>query len=242
MSESRLHGSVLDETARTAFPLGREREIGGEYQRMFSSFLDNSDVSSAILDDRLRVLAANRELLTLFGRSAAEVCQADLPTLLHPFVSERVQRRLSRLVLQGERGFRERFTPLVPAAGGLPVTLIAAALPGRGPGAVLLLFLPDRVQRRTFDPAGRTRAMSEIETQILQGIAAGASTAELARRLYLSRQGVEYHIHRMLRGLKVRNRTELVSRAYVNGLLAPDVWPPQVLAGRPVAGQAAAAR
>ena len=237
MPEIQVHGSVTD----SRFSPDQEKEIGGEYQRMFSSFLENSDVSSAILDDRLRVVAANRELLALFGRSAAEVCRADLPGLLHPFVSERVQRRLSRLVRDGERGFRERFTPLVPAAGALPVTLIAAALPGRRPAAAaaLLLFLPDRVQRRGIDPAGRNRAMSEIETQILQGVAAGASTAELARRLYLSRQGVEYHIHRMMRFLKVKNRTELVSRAYVAGLLAPDVWPPQVLPGRAVAGQAA---
>ncbi|MBC3839806.1 LuxR family transcriptional regulator [Streptacidiphilus sp. 4-A2] len=65
---------------------------------------------------------------------------------------------------------------------------------------------------------------------ILEGVAAGCSTAELAAALYLSRQGVEYHIGLMLRQFQVPNRAALVSRAYSLGVLGVGSWPPRVVA------------
>ncbi|QMU70741.1 LuxR C-terminal-related transcriptional regulator [Streptacidiphilus sp. P02-A3a] len=65
---------------------------------------------------------------------------------------------------------------------------------------------------------------------ILEGVASGASTAELAAALYLSRQGVEYHIGLMLRQFKVPNRAALVSRAHSLGVLSVGSWPPRVMA------------
>ena len=70
--------------------------------------------------------------------------------------------------------------------------------------------------------------LSEVGARVLEGIAAGASTAQLAHRLFLSKQGIEYHVSAMLRAFGVANRSELVARAYVVGVLAVGVWPPQV--------------
>ncbi|HEX3785134.1 MAG TPA: LuxR C-terminal-related transcriptional regulator, partial [Pseudonocardiaceae bacterium] len=67
-----------------------------------------------------------------------------------------------------------------------------------------------------------------LDARILEGVAAGASTIQLATRLYLSRQGVEYHVGSMLRKLRVSNRAALVSRAYAMGLLVADAWPPRI--------------
>ncbi len=72
--------------------------------------------------------------------------------------------------------------------------------------------------------------LTALDACILEGVAAGASTAELAAALYLSRQGVEYHIGLMLRQFQVPNRAALVSRAHSLGVLSVGTWPPRVVA------------
>lgn len=76
-------------------------------------------------------------------------------------------------------------------------------------------------------PAGdRLRSrLTEIDMRILEGIAAGASTSQLARRLHLSHQGVTYHITAMFRQLQVPNRMALVAKAYAIGLFTAGSWP-----------------
>lgn len=73
------------------------------------------------------------------------------------------------------------------------------------------------------------KILTEIDARILEGIAAGLSTIPLASRLYLSRQGVEYHVTGLLRKLRVPNRAALVSRAYSMGVLNVGTWPPKVV-------------
>ena len=51
----------------------------------------------------------------------------------------------------------------------------------------------------------------------------------MAARLYLSRQGVEYHVGLMLRRFKAPNRAALVSRAYSMGVLTVGSWPPKAV-------------
>jgi len=52
---------------------------------------------------------------------------------------------------------------------------------------------------------------------------------QLASKLYLSRQGVEYHVGAMLRKFKSPNRSALVSKAYSQGILSIGHWPPKVI-------------
>jgi DNA-binding CsgD family transcriptional regulator len=63
---------------------------------------------------------------------------------------------------------------------------------------------------------------------VLEAVATGASSVQIAGRLYLSRQAVDYHIKGMQRRLNAVNRAELVSKAYVSGLLEVGSWPPRV--------------
>ncbi|GAA2395968.1 hypothetical protein GCM10010420_21920 [Streptomyces glaucosporus] len=70
--------------------------------------------------------------------------------------------------------------------------------------------------------------LSTVEARIVEGLAYGLTNVELSRRLHLSRQGLDYHIDRLRRKLRVRGRTAVVARAYVAGLLAADVWPPRL--------------
>ncbi|WP_279616548.1 LuxR C-terminal-related transcriptional regulator [Streptomyces cellostaticus] len=75
----------------------------------------------------------------------------------------------------------------------------------------------------------RPGPLNTLKARILEGVAAGHSTADLAIHLFLSKQGVDYHISDMLRKFEVPNRTALVAKAYAQGLFAPGQWPPRVL-------------
>jgi len=92
---------------------------------------------------------------------------------------------------------------------------------------------PTRRGARAAQGAGAqpdTERLTALDACILEGVAAGCSTAELASELYLSRQGVEYHIGLMLRQFQVPNRVALVSRAHTLGVLGIESWPPRVAA------------
>lgn len=78
-------------------------------------------------------------------------------------------------------------------------------------------------------PRPRLR-LTDLDVRLLEGIAAGASTGQLARRLHLSEHGVTYHVTAMFRQLQVPNRTALVAKAYALGLFTAGSWPPRVAA------------
>ncbi|MDP9863665.1 MULTISPECIES: LuxR C-terminal-related transcriptional regulator [Streptosporangium] len=71
-------------------------------------------------------------------------------------------------------------------------------------------------------------SLSELDVRIIESIAAGERTIHIAAKLYLSRQGVEYHVSKMLQNLRVPNRPALVAKAYSMGILAAGTWPPEV--------------
>lgn len=73
--------------------------------------------------------------------------------------------------------------------------------------------------------------ISELDVRIIEKIASGDRTISIASNLYLSRQGVEYHVAKMLRLFHVPNRPALVAKAYARGILCPQSWPPRVPEG-----------
>ncbi|MEV7027173.1 LuxR C-terminal-related transcriptional regulator [Kitasatospora sp. NPDC093558] len=76
-------------------------------------------------------------------------------------------------------------------------------------------------------PAEPRTEVSATEARILAAAARGATTAQIAREIGLTRDGVNYHLTRLSRRWHVPNRTALVARAYTYGVLAPDAWPPE---------------
>jgi DNA-binding NarL/FixJ family response regulator len=88
----------------------------------------------------------------------------------------------------------------------------------------------------TGDPAGVLHALAGVrlsprETAVLEGLAEGLTTQDLAHRLDLTPQGVEYHVRKLVTIFGAANRTAVVARAYATGLLVVGLWPPRV-AGR----------
>ncbi|AZK97919.1 MULTISPECIES: helix-turn-helix domain-containing protein [Streptomyces] len=93
---------------------------------------------------------------------------------------------------------------------------------------------PDAAGSAGPDDAGGSggvglKRLTALDVCILEGVAVGTSTVQLAASLYLSRQGIEYRIGLLLRQFQVANRTALVSRAHSLGVLSVGTWPPRVL-------------
>lgn len=185
----------------------------------------------ATLTSDLRVLAGDDDFFRHFGGSSAELCGRELFDLLRPSALSVLREHFSRL----HDGRRTRFTERVVGcrsdgqvfSGDLTGTAIEG--PSRQPSSIVVLVRPDDEPATEEVSTLRGLLLSPIEARILEGVATGASTVQLASKLYLSRQGVEYHVSSMLRKLKAPNRAALVSRAYAAGILTVGTWPAQVL-------------
>lgn len=201
----------------------------GQLAALYHSLFDRSGVGIAELDPRRRVRRANTTLLDLVGCGAVDVQDIEFINLLDLDSRTRLESGLNWL-RTGQIG---RFTaPVKVKRRGrtVPGDLTVLRLPPSAHSAESLIVL---VQA---DPSAQpsadeemTKQLSTLDAKILEGIAAGASTVQLATRFYLSNKGIEYHVGRMLRWLNVPNRSALVSRAYTMGILSSGTWPPRVL-------------
>jgi DNA-binding NarL/FixJ family response regulator len=73
-------------------------------------------------------------------------------------------------------------------------------------------------------PDERPPALAELterELEVLRGIAAGHSNAEIARDLFLGEATVKTHVNRIFRKLGLRDRAQAVVAAYESGLVTP---------------------
>lgn len=193
--------------------------------------IDQRGLCMATLDPRLTVKHTNREFCRQFGVSSAEVCGRAFPELLHPSLQQPLTWRLSRLVEGQQQRFAARVAAVRHKESEFAAQLTAVAVSGATPGVsgILVLMSPSQAEDETGVLTDRRRFLTDLDARILEGIAGGVSTIPLASRLYLSRQGVEYHVTGLLRKLRVPNRAALVSRAYSLGILNVGSWPPKVM-------------
>lgn len=199
----------------------------------------------ASLDPDISVVAANEDFFQQFGRSSADVCGRSLYELLHPGTQAVLDRQFTWLAEGRHAWFAERVVGTYGHDGMFAGELTGMAVRDEADklSAIVVMVRPDNTKMDPGELDGGSAArdsrvrsrrrkslLTPLDARILEGVAAGASTVQLAARLYLSRQGVEYHVGSMLRKLRVSNRAALVSRAYSMGLLTVGSWPPQVVA------------
>ncbi|MFJ5274985.1 LuxR C-terminal-related transcriptional regulator [Streptomyces sp. NPDC088358] len=187
---------------------------------------------TAHLNPERRIVAAEPDFSRRFGRTSADTCGRSLYELLHPSSPSYLDRHFTRLSEGRCNRFDERMVGLgdsgrVFSAG---LTGIAVHDTTGGLAGIVVQVRPDQEGAAAEEPAVHSpeRLLSKLDAQVLEGVAAGASTVQLAARLYLSRQGVEYHVGLMLRKLKAPNRAALVARAHSLGMLTVGHWPPRV--------------
>ncbi|MGI5396940.1 helix-turn-helix transcriptional regulator [Streptomyces sp. CA-251251] len=196
------------------------------------------------------VTAAEPEFARQFGLSTDEIRGRRLLGLLRSPVPARLREQFAFL----SSGRCRRFTETVSYRDGTgrdflaELTGVAVRKPsGDVFGVVILLrragaahraaetrrVEDSRVPRKsTLAEAAGGPVLSALDAQVLEGVARGESTAQLASRLYLSRQGVEYRVGQMLRRFEAPNRPALVARAHALGMFAVGQWPPRVLPER----------
>ncbi|CAL9271746.1 MULTISPECIES: PAS domain S-box protein [Streptomyces] len=198
----------------------------------------------------LTVTVAEPEFARRFGMSTDEIRGRRILDLLHSPVPVRLRKKFTAL----STGACRRFTETVTYRDGggrefmAEVTGVAVRKPsGAVSGFVVSLRRAESApraagirragekrgtQRGTRPEAADGPVLSALDAQVLEGVASGESTAQLASRLYLSRQGVEYRVGQMFRRFDAPNRPALVARAHALGMFAAGQWPPRVLPDR----------
>ncbi|WP_030864719.1 PAS domain-containing protein [Streptomyces sp. NRRL S-37] len=176
----------------------------------------------------LVVTAADPGFARLFGLSADDICGYGLLDLLRSPVPARLREKFTALSSGSVRRFRERVTGRDGTGRDFQaeITGVAVRKPSGGT-AGFIVFL-----RRSEDAVSAGPVLDALDAQVLEGVAGGESTVQLASRLYLSRQGIEYRVGQMLRRFDVSNRPALVARAHALGMFAAGQWPPRVLPER----------
>jgi DNA-binding CsgD family transcriptional regulator len=186
----------------------------------------------------LVVTAAEPEFARQFGLSAAEICGRDLLGLLCSPEPARLRKEFAAL----SEGLGGCVTERVTGRDGTgrifsaDLTGTAVTSPWGETVGIVVLFRPTGNSHRPERHSGAARSvepvLNALDAQVLEGVARGESTIQLASRLYLSRQGIEYRVGQMLRRFDAPNRPALVARAHALGVFAAGQWPPRVLPER----------
>jgi PAS domain S-box-containing protein len=90
----------------------------------------------------------------------------------------------------------------------------------------VLILAYDVLQPRETAPTGTQTRLTQRQHEILELVASGLSTAEIAARLSLSTETVRNHLRHVLRELDAHTRVEAVATAQRLGLLPPKPFRP----------------
>jgi DNA-binding CsgD family transcriptional regulator len=190
--------------------------------------------ATASLDADQVIVAANAEFHTTFARTLDQTCGTRIYELFHPSAEKVLPRNFATLLEERRTQFVTRVLGMRGQTDGFYAEVSCVAVRGEDRtlrGFVIQVEPEEQVPGSIAVAAGPRALLSPLESHILEAMATGASTIQMATRFFLSRQGVEYHVGRMLRKFKAPNRAALVSRAYSMGVLSPGSWPPHVAPG-----------
>jgi len=185
------------------------------------------------IDEELRITEANSAFRENFVCDSGTAVGTPLCAFFHTANRDRLRDHLSELPDSGQVNFSIPATMV--SGNGEPIDCLITCvsvssgvhLQCTGCTAAAAIFRDTVTETPTrLFPA--PVALTEVPVNIIEGLASGLSTQQLASRLGLSSRGVEYHISSMLRVLKAPNRSALVARAYALGILSPHFWPPRV--------------
>ncbi|MEV5505637.1 helix-turn-helix transcriptional regulator [Streptomyces orinoci] len=199
------------------------------WRNHFLVLLDRVPTPIAVCEQDGEITIANLAMAVEWGTVPGRLRGRRLQEFFRP----RSVAQLDRLADALRLGRRSRYAIEVcwPPAGDGPqrsgeflIDLVDE--PSRG-SPVLLAVL----RTREPDPPLPGAEVSPVEERILALVASGATTAAVGKAVGLTVDGVNYHLTRLSRRWRVRNRTALVAKAYVLGVLAPDQWPPRTGGG-----------
>jgi DNA-binding CsgD family transcriptional regulator len=207
-----------------------------------SLLFDRMPLPLALCDTHGTIIVANHAMASEWGVLPGRLAWRSALQLFRPAGGQRLAP-----IAEAVRHHRSLRYPLEvtwsPAAGGrrhgeLTVYVFNEA-PDAPPYLLLVLRVADEpAGPHTARPVGPGQA-TDIEARILALVAGGATSARIAGELGLTADGVNYHLTRLSRRWGVPNRTALIARAYVKGVLDPQAWPPAPAGARPEPGPTA---
>ncbi|KOG59648.1 diguanylate cyclase [Streptomyces griseoflavus] len=204
----------------------------GPWRNYFLILLYRIPVPIAVCTAHGEVLIANPAMAAEWGAAPGQLRGRNLLDLFRP----RSQAQIDRVIDAVRLGRRSRYPVEVRWRSGTDgaeregeLTVDPVGDPSGPPPALLALL---SVHDDTPPAAAPARdAASPVEARILALAASGATTAAIGGHLGLTVDGVNYHLTRLARRWRVQGRTALVAKAYVLGVLAAGVWPPEPAAG-----------
>ncbi|MET8951335.1 helix-turn-helix transcriptional regulator [Streptomyces sp. NPDC004393] len=195
-----------------------------------TALFDRIPLPVAFCDAEGVILTANRAMASEWGTLAGRLVGRRALDLFRPTAERRLDPLAEALRLRRRARYPVEVT-WRPAAGEerrgeMTIDVVVGNAPD---GALHLLLVLRAFEAPADPPVPRTRASgqaSDIEARILALAAAGFTSTRIATEVGLTADGVNYHFTRLSRRWNVTNRTALVARAYVNGVLSPEAWPP----------------
>jgi PAS domain S-box-containing protein len=188
-------------------------------------FVDSLQVPASLHDVDGRFLRMNAAAERASGRSNSELLGGHFTDLLPAEARENVEAQFRRAVEQGEPTDFE--TVFVDASGhlrGVRAQHLPLQLDGAIAGVLILAFHTHRPPSIGALPRPR---LTPRQHKVLELIASGLSTAEIARELSLSPETVRNHLRSVFRELQAHTRLEAIASAKRLGLLAAPALGPQ---------------
>jgi PAS domain S-box-containing protein len=199
----------------------------GYWREVDLRFVDRLAVPASLHDVDGRFVHMNPAAERASGLSNAQVLGRHLTEPVLPEGRESVEAQFRRAVEHGEpTDFETAFLD----ARGHPRSVRAQHLPLRDRDSIVgVLILAFEVRRPPRDPIhlGSDPQLTRRQREIVNLIAAGLSTAEIARELMLSTETVRNHLRNAFRELGVHTRVEAIAAARRLGLLATPGLGPQ---------------
>jgi PAS domain S-box-containing protein len=174
------------------------------------AIFDRSGAAMLVADDRRRYVDANPAACALLGRSREELVGLRIDDVVVPTHRQRVAATWSAFLAEGsvsgEIGLLDGEGRRVDAS----YRATASIAPGRH---LSVLFAHDRT------PSRNGGGISPREREVLQHVARGATSGEIAEELHLSEQTVRTHVRNAMERLHAKTRAHAVALALERGLL-----------------------
>jgi PAS domain S-box-containing protein len=190
------------------------------------SLVDRLMVPASVHDVNGRFVHMNAAAERASGRSNAQLLGHHFTEPLRPEEREKVATQFRRAVEHGEP--TEFETVFVDASGHLR-GVRAQHLPLRSGNVIVGVLILAFDARPPSEPIGAAPqpGLTPRQREILDLLASGLSTSEIATKLTLSTETVRNHVRNVFRALHVHTRLEAIAAARRLGLLAPPALGPQ---------------
>jgi PAS domain S-box-containing protein len=190
--------------------------------------VDSLVVPASVHDVEGRFLHMNAAAERALGRSVEQVRGGHYTDALPPEARPHVVAQFRRAVEGGEPTDFE--TVFVDAGGnvrGVRAQHLPLRVDGEIVGVLILAFDVRRPGPPTLAPLPPHVGLTPRQREVLDLMASGLSTAEIAEELTLSRETVRNHLRSVFTALQVHSRPEAIAAAQRLGLLAVPVLGPQ---------------